>query len=83
MIDISPKWALKIYSQLWYHFQTSKFSKIQVEQKISSNNLSQAISLLKKCGWLIIETDPEDCRRSLYSLLNPENIINEIGKIKK
>lgn len=80
MIDIPPKWALKIYSQLWYHFNTTKFSKIQAKQKITSNNLSQSISKLKNCGWLIIEADPDDSRRSLYVLKNPKSLINEIGR---
>lgn len=39
-----------------------------------------AFSKLKKNGWLRIELDPQDGRKSLYFLRNPENVIKEVAK---
>lgn len=80
MAEISPKWALTIYAKLWVSFKDKRFSKKGAKKVVKDINLSQALSKLKRDGWLKIELDPEDSRKSLYILKNPEEVIENIGK---
>ncbi len=85
MANISPKWALNVYASLWVSFQVSGFSKERAEGAVSNPNLSQALSRLKRDGWLTIQLDPNDGRKSLYTLKDPKEVIEEIandGKTK-
>lgn len=78
MVDISPKWAFKIYSKLWSKYNDKLFSKEDALKIIDDNNLNQAFSRLKKDGWLKISLDEEDSRKSLYLLKNPEKMIKDL-----
>ena len=40
--------------------------------------VSVVLSELKKYGWLTIKLDPEDSRKRIYKLKNPEDAIKEI-----
>ena len=79
MATFSPKWAMNIYAQLWLKFNTDTFSREQSEKTIKENNQSLALSRLKKDGWLSIGLDPDDGRKSLYTLKPPEDVIKEIA----
>ncbi len=78
MIGLPPSWAFKIYSKLWNKFKDNKFSNKQAQKIIGDNNLNQALSRLKKEGWLRISLDPKDSRKSLYVLKDPEETIKEV-----
>ena len=83
MTEATPKWAMRIYAKLWSEFNTNKFSREQAKKVVNNenNNLPQALSKLKRDGWLIIEMNPKDSRRSLYSLKDPKKAIEELGKV--
>lgn len=80
MRSLPPNWAFEIYSKLWSKFKDDKFSNGQAQKIIKNNNLNQALSRLKKDGWLKINLDQKDSRKSIYILNNPKDIIEEIIK---
>lgn len=77
MPDLPPSWAFKTYSKLWLKFGYKQFSN-EAAQKIIYSNLNQALSRLKRDGWLTIARNPQDSRKSIYSLKSPENTIKEV-----
>lgn len=78
MAEIPPSWAFKMYSKLFVKFKDKKFSNDEAKKIIKNNNLNQGLSRLKRDGWLKIDLDPKDSRKSLYQLNNPEEIIYNI-----
>lgn len=58
-------------------FEFTKFSKQQADKAIKDKNLPLALSRLKKDGWLKIELDQEDSRKSVYTLRDPKEAITE------
>lgn len=78
MSELSPNWAFEIYSKLWNKFKDNKFSNKEAQKMINDNNLNQALSRLKRDGWLKITLNQEDARKSLYILKNPKEVIEEI-----
>jgi len=73
---------MTIYAKLWVAFGTKQFSKKEAEKAAKSNSLQMAFSRLKRDGWLSIELDPKDGRKSLYVLRDPKLVVEEIGKKK-
>lgn len=84
MSEMPPKWAFTIYAKLWVSFREKSFSREEADKIIqeNTNNASQVFSVLKKDGWLTINCDPQDSRKSLYTLRNPIKVIEEIGRRK-
>ena len=81
MAEPLPKWIMKHYSTLWREFKNKEFiyedaSKTLNEKKMMSLILSE----LKKNGWLNVKLDPEDSRKRIYQLKNPNEVINEMEK---
>jgi len=81
MAEPLPKWIMKHYSTLWREFKNKEFiyedaSKTLNEKKMMSLILSE----LKKSGWLNVKLDPEDSRKRIYQLKNPNEVINEMEK---
>lgn len=71
------------YSVLWKKFKEDEFehddaSKILKEEK--DGLVSAVLSELKKHGWLAISLHPDDSRKRIYKLKNPEEAIKEIGE---
>ena len=78
-----PKWLMERYSVLWKKFKEDEFehddaSKILKEEK--DGLVSAVLSELKKHGWLAISLHPDDSRKRIYKLKNPEEAIKEIGE---
>ena len=42
--------------------------------------ISIALSELKQSGWLEMKLDPDDARKRVYKLKNPEQVVKEIEK---
>lgn len=84
MVEVPSKGAIVIYAKLWMIYKNRVFSRDNIENiiQMDSNNLSQVFSKLNKNGWLTINIDPEDARKHLYTLKNPIEIIEEIGRKK-
>ncbi len=69
------------YSVLWKKFKENEFehddaSKILKEEK--DGLVSAILSELKKHGWLTIKLHPDDSRKRIYKLKNPEDAIETI-----
>lgn len=79
MSELPPGWTFEVYSKLWLKFKNNKFSNEDAQKVIKNNkNLNQALSRLKRDGWLRIELNPQDARKSVYILKNPEIAIKEV-----
>ena len=77
-----PKWLMERYSVLWKKFGENEFehddaSKLLKEEK--DRLVSVVLSDLKKHGWLTVKLHPDDSRKRIYKLKNPENAIREIN----
>jgi hypothetical protein len=69
------------YSVLWKKFNESEFehddaSNILKEEK--DRLVSVVLSDLKKHGWLTVKLHPDDSRKRIYKLKNPEEAITSI-----
>ena len=70
------------YSLLWREFKDKDFdhdkaSKILKEEK--DGLVSAVLSDLKKHGWLTIKLHPNDSRKRIYTLKNPEDAVKEMS----
>ena len=78
-----PKWIMYRYSILWNKFNNKEFShsdafKVLNEDKMISITLSE----LRQNGWLEMKLDPDDARKRVYKLKNPEQVVKEMEKEK-
>ncbi len=81
MVEIPAKWVLEGYTQLWSKFKEKPFKSTEAKKVINGvQNPSNLYSHLKNTGWLKIERDPKDSRKSIYTLKDPKQTIEEIGK---
>lgn len=83
MVEPVPRYLFKIYCQLWVAFGENEFHNEEAEKIIgkSKRYSNQVLHYLKKCGWLKSKGASEvDRRRHINKLVNPIDIINNIGK---
>lgn len=76
-----PKWLMQRYSLLWRSFGPKQFSHLQASKSLKEKKEALAsviLSELKKNGWLVLELDPKDSRKRLYTLRSPEEVVNEL-----
>lgn len=67
---------------LWKAFKTDKFSFDEAQKTLSDDGriVNLCLSELRRANWLSSFQNPDDTRRKLYQLNNPENILGEIAK---
>ena len=81
MTEPLSKWVMKRYSKLWKKFKDKEFDHGQASKALNDDKMTSIIlSDLKKAGWLEIKLHPEDSRKRIYKLKNPEDAITEIEK---
>ena len=81
MTDPLPKWIQKRYAILWNKFKDNEFSFEQSEKLLGSNNgINVFFSDLRKAGWVFVSFNPEDSRKRIYKLKNPERALWEMIK---
>jgi len=81
MAEIPAKWVLEGYTKLWAKFKDKSFTTADAKKIINHiQNPSNLYSNLKKCGWLTINRDSKDSRKSIFILKDPKEMIEEIGK---
>ncbi|MEF8880174.1 MAG: hypothetical protein V5A64_07285 [Candidatus Thermoplasmatota archaeon] len=76
-----PKWLMESYSSLWRKFKENEFLHDDAKKilKIEKDGTVSAIlSDLKKHGWLTAKLHPDDSRKRIYKLKNPEEAITSI-----
>jgi len=81
MTEPLPKWIMQRYSALWNKFKDKEFNHEEAFKTLSKDKmLSIVLSELRQAGWLEMKLSPEDARRRIYKLKNPEQAVKEIGE---
>ncbi len=78
-----PRWAMERYAKLWSRYKDKEFGYKDVTKTLKEKNekiVSVFLSYLKKYGWLNIKLHPEDSRKRIYQLKNPEEAVKEMVK---
>lgn len=85
MMQHIPEWLMIRYSKLWTKFKEKEFTREQAEKILKNDGaLAVVLSDLRKAGWLEINLDKEDARKTIYKLKNPaEAILEEIKELNK
>ncbi len=81
MVEALPKWVMERYARLWRKFKKKSFSHEDASKFLKEpkqTTLSLVIAELKKSGWIKIGLDPNDSRKRLYKLKDPEQVIMEM-----
>lgn len=76
-----PKWVMHRYSLLWKAFKIKEFEyddACKMLQEREQGLVSIILSELKKHGWLSLKIHPEDSRKRIYQLKNPEEATEEL-----
>ena len=76
-----PKWVMHRYSKLWASFGEKEFHRKDAFSRLNNDGMTNVIlSNLKKACWLEVKLDPDDGRKRLYRLKNPDIAVIEISK---
>lgn len=84
-----PNWLKNKYSCLWQEFRSNSFRMddavrvLEEKAKDRKEDIPVFLSELRKVGWLLVESDPQDYRKSIYTLKSQEEIIRQIFEISK
>ena len=80
-INPLPKWSMYRYAKLFSRFKSEEFTYDDILKTLHEdhNMVSVVMSHLKKNGWVSIKLDPDDSRRRIYSLVNPDDAIKGIS----
>jgi type I restriction enzyme M protein len=72
-----PKWMMVRYAMLWKKNKDKPFTMQDAASLIKEDEkvLAVLFSRLSKMGWLIAEFDPEDRRKRIYKLKEPEKVV--------
>ena len=79
-----PKWLEIRYNILWDSFGSFPFRLEDAVRVLEEKNRDRPrevpvfLSELKKAGWLVMQPDPSDARRSIYRLKSREEVIREV-----
>ena len=76
-----PKWAMQRYARLWDSFKSKEFTyeeAVGILKEKEQSLVSVIISHLRKNGWVTIKLHPDDTRKRIYQLKNPEKAMKEM-----
>ena len=79
-----PSYLERKYSALWDEFKSSPFKMedavrlLEEKTKDKKEEIPVFLSELRKAGYLTITPDPEDMRKTIYTLISKEEIIKEL-----
>lgn len=76
-----PNWAMRRYAKLWRAFGTKEFlhdDALRVLREKDPRFLNVALSRMRKYGWLTLAFHPDDARKRVYTLKNPEDAVGGI-----
>ena len=76
-----PMWMLKKYAEIWKSKKAQNFTLDECTKIIKQDKAITAVILsnLRKAGLLNVEFDPVDSRKRVYSLKEPEEMIQIMG----
>ncbi|MEM4245488.1 MAG: hypothetical protein QXR60_04780 [Candidatus Nanoarchaeia archaeon] len=72
---------MRKYSILWRTFKKKDFAFEEARKILKEKNqalVSIILSELRKNGWLTIKLHPEDSRKRIYTLKNPEEAVTDL-----
>ena len=81
MVNPIPKWVWRRYALLWKKFENKSFTFEQAKKElkfVDGNTLSVMFNELKTAGWIKVGLDEKDTRKRVYTLVNPEQIVESI-----
>src|SRR3989338_1280316 len=84
-----PQWLENKYSLLFDKLNASTFTMEQAESILRLSDVDKVkgvavvLSELRKAGWLELQPDPEDARKSIYRLKSKEEIIKSVFDVEK
>ncbi len=73
---------LSKYAILWNKFGSKPFEFEQVKQilKMEENNLIVTLHRIKSRGWLVTKRQKDNPRKSVYTLISPNDAVRAISK---
>ena len=84
-----PNWLERRHSLLWESFKDSAFKMEDAVKILEEKNHDKReeipvfLSELRKAGWLKAEIDPNDARKTIYTLKSREEIIGELFTVRR
>ncbi|KKW19086.1 MAG: hypothetical protein UY63_C0022G0005 [Parcubacteria group bacterium GW2011_GWA2_51_10] len=81
MADTIPNWVLQRYAILFRKYKDKEFTFKEAMTAIKEDDkvyASMVLSELRKAGWLEIKINPDDARRRIYTLIMPEEVMENI-----
>ncbi|MBI2176391.1 hypothetical protein HYU40_03545 [Candidatus Woesearchaeota archaeon] len=75
-------YQMKKYAALWnkYGGKPFEFDQAQHLLNLNENNLLVLLHRLKQKGWLTTKQHPKNTRKTVYSLLSPNDAVKAIVK---
>jgi DNA-binding MarR family transcriptional regulator len=82
MVRSLPKNLLEKFARLYAEKGTSEFRFQEAEEILGETEkyIGQILPNLVKAGWLEKKVDPEDNRRKIYRIVNPNRILQRLGQ---
>ena len=76
-----PKWMMRRYAQIWKFVKDKPFTLDEAADKLKEDKkvLLVLFSNLRKKGWIDVQFNPEDARKRVYSLRNPEQVVEAMS----
>ncbi|RKX39232.1 MAG: SAM-dependent DNA methyltransferase, partial [Thermotogae bacterium] len=84
-----PTWLERRHSLLWESFKDTDFKMDDAVRILEEKNHDKReevpvfLSELRKAGWLRAEIDPNDARKTIYTLKSREAIIEELFTVRR
>jgi type I restriction enzyme M protein len=84
-----PNWLEHRHSLLWDSFKDATFKMDDAVKVLEEKNHDKRdevpvfLSELRKAGWLKAELDPNDARKTIYTLKSKEEIIGDLFTVKQ
>jgi len=78
MVEPLPKWIMKRYAKLWKAFASKDFSfekAINALEEEDDRMIGLVLSELRKAGWITVKQDPNNPRKRLYQLKQPNEAV--------
>ena len=67
------------YSTLWNKFRDKEFNHEDASKTLNKSNITSIVlSKLRRADWLEIRLNPNDSRKRVYKLKNPEQAVREM-----
>lgn len=76
-----PKWIMKKFARLWNTFGKTPLNYKEIKKILkeeSETSLRTILTTMRKSRWLKVRRNPEDRRKKIYQLREPEEIIGKM-----